>query len=265
MALQPLRLRPGPVPRTRPIPAVMMPLVEAAGRGVDLLPTMRSIVEGFGFDSFVYGLSTSPRPDKEAQLYVFTTLPLEWMAIYDRKAYVEVDPRIQLVYDNTMPAIWDQGTVRGKSRRTDEFLDDAAQFGICSGLAFTLHDVNHHGIMIAFNSKRPEIDPVRYEMIQRNLGELLLFGHSFNEMFMRTVVECGLPSRMKGAPLSQRERQVLRLLAGGRTTDYVGNQLGITARTVQFHLGSIRAKLDAATREEAVALAVKTGVIALNY
>ena len=82
---------------------------------------------------------------------------------------------------------------------------------------------------------------------------------------MRTVVECGLPSRMKGAPLSQRERQVLRLLAGGRTTDYVGNQLGITARTVQFHLGSIRAKLDAATREEAVALAVKTGVIALNY
>ncbi len=265
MALQPLSLRPGPVPRTRPIPAVLMPLVEAADRGMDLLPTMRSIVEGFGFDSFVYGLSTSPRPDKEAQLYVFTTLPLEWMTIYDRKAYVEVDPRIQLVYDNSMPAFWDQRTVRGKSRRTDEFLDDAARFGVCSGLAFTLHDVNHHGIMIAFNSKRPEIDPVSYETIQRNLGDLLLFGHSFHEIFMRTVVERGLPSRMKGAPLSQRERQVLRLLAGGRTTDYVGNQLGITVRTVQFHLGSIRAKLDAATREEAIALAIKTGVIALNY
>ena len=184
-------------------------------RVCDLLPTVRSIVEGFGFDSFVYGLSTSPRPDKEAQLYVFTTLPSEGLTIYDRKAYVEVDPRIQLVYDNTMPAFWDQRTVRGKSRRTDEFLDDAARFGVCSGLAFTLHDVNHHGIMIAFNSNQPEIDPVRYQTIQRNLGDLLLFGHFFNEMFMRTVVE--------------------------------------------------RAKLDAATREEAIALAVKEGIIAMNY
>ena len=95
-----------------------MPLVEAAGRGVDLLPTMRSIVEGFGFDSFVYGLSTSPRPDKEAQLYVFTTLPLEWMAIYDRKAYVEVDPRIQLVYDNTMPRDLGSGNSSREVERT---------------------------------------------------------------------------------------------------------------------------------------------------
>lgn len=265
MALQPLILRPEPVPRTRPIPEVLMPLVEAADRGIDLLRAMESIVEGFGFDSFLYGLSTSPRPDKEAQLYVFTTLPLEWMTIYDRKAYVEVDPRIQLVYDNTMPAIWEQRAFRGKSRRTDEFLDDAARFGVCSGVAFTLHLVNHHGIMIAFNSRRSEIDPARYETIQRSLGDLLLFGHSFHEIFMRTVVERGLPSRMKGAPLSQRERQVLRLLAAGQTSDDVSHQLGITARTVQFHLGSIRAKLDAATREEAVALAIKTGVIALNY
>ena len=92
MALQPLELRSAPVPRTRPIPAVLMPLVEAADCGIDLLPTMRSIVESFGFDSFLYGLSTSPRPDKEAQLYVFTTLPLEWLTIYDHKAYVELDP-----------------------------------------------------------------------------------------------------------------------------------------------------------------------------
>ncbi len=265
MALQQIRIRPGPVPRNWPIPEVLMPLVEAAGRGIDLLPIVRSIVEGFGFDSFMYGMSTSPRPDKEAQLYVCTTLPLEWVAIYDRKAYIEVDPRIQLVYDNAMPTFWDQRTFRGKSSLTDEFLDDAERFGISSGLVFTLHDVNHRGILIAFNSNLPEINPVRYQMIQRKLGDLLLFGHSFHEIFMRTVVERGLPSRIKGAPLSPRERQVLRLIAVGRTTEYVGDHLGITGRTVQFHLGSIRAKLDAATREEAVALAVKAGIIAMNY
>ncbi len=247
------------------VPQVLMPLVDAAERGIGLLPVVRALIEDFGFTSFLYGVSTCPRPDKEAQLYAFTTLPLDWLAIYDRKTYIEVDPRIRLVYDTTMPAIWDQHTFRGTSKRVDEFLDDAAKFGVCSGLAFFLHDVNHRGIMIAFNSNQAELDVARRQEIGRNLGDLILFGHSFHEIFMRTVVEKGLPPRMKGAPLSQRERQVLRLLAAGQTTEDVGNQLGITGRTVQFHLASVRTKLDAATREEAVAFAVKAGIIALNY
>ena len=228
------------------------------------MPIVRTITEGFGFDSFVYGLSTSPVPDREAQLYVYTTLPLEWIVRYDEKAYIEIDPRVQLAYNSTMPAMWDQSTERGKDRSTDDFLDDAGRFGICSGLAFTLHDVCHHGMMIGFNSRREVIDLDCRQLIQRNLGDMLLFGHYFHEMFMRAVVGRGLPSRIKGAPLSARERQVLKMVACGITTDDIATKLAISSRTVQFHLDSLRGKLNAANRQEAVALAVKAGFISVN-
>ncbi len=92
-------------------------MVAAAQEGRALLPLVATIIQGFGFDSFLYGLSMSPRPDREAHLYVFTTLPLEWMQIYDQKAYVEIDPRIQLVYDSTAVALWDQTSERGRNAR----------------------------------------------------------------------------------------------------------------------------------------------------
>ena len=222
---------------------------------------MRAIVEGLGFDSFAYALSTNPRPDKEAHLYIFTTMPAEWMVIYDQKAYVEVDPRVQLVYNSTMPIIWDQNDMRGKGARSDEFLDDAARYGTCSGLAYTLHDVGHGGIMIAYNSKLHVIDPVRLQMIQRNLPDLLSFGHYFHEFFMKSVVDKGFPSRLKGAHLSGRETGVLRMVARGLTTDDIARKLEISDRTVQFHLDAVRTKLGAANRQEAVAIGMQLGLV----
>ena len=166
-----LELKSGTFPLTRVVPSIFLPLVEAAAHGEDLVAVVRAIVEGLGFDSFAYALSTNPRPDKEAQLFVFTTMPAEWMMLYDKKAYVEVDPRVQHVYDSTLPFIWDQSDLRGKDARTEEFLDDAAHYGTQSGIAFTLHDVGHGGIMIAYNSKLPAIDAARLKMIQKNLPE----------------------------------------------------------------------------------------------
>jgi DNA-binding CsgD family transcriptional regulator len=256
-----LDLKPGAIPATRAVPHIFLPLVEAAARGKELVPVVRAIVEGLGFDSFAYALSTNPRPDKDAQLFIFTTMPAEWMVLYDQKAYVEVDPRVQLAYDSTMPVIWDQNDMRGKSARSDEFLDDAARYGTCSGLAYTLHHLGHGGILIAYNSRHPVVDDVRLQMIQRNLPDLLSFGHYFHEFFMKSVVESGFPSRLKDTPLSSRETGVLRLVARGLTTDDIAHRLEISERTVQFHLDAVRTKLGAANRQQAVAIGMQRGLV----
>ena len=104
---------------------------------------MTAIVQALGFDSFAYALTTSNRPDKEAQVFVYTTMPAEWMMIYDQKAYCEVDPRMQLVARSTMPILWEQRDFRGKSSRQDEFLNDAAKYGTLSGLIYALYDISH--------------------------------------------------------------------------------------------------------------------------
>jgi NarL family two-component system response regulator LiaR len=62
---------------------------------------------------------------------------------------------------------------------------------------------------------------------------------------------------------SKREKQVLELLAGGKTNRDIGAALFISESTVKFHVHAILSKLDASNRTEAVSMAVQKGVISL--
>ena len=57
-------------------------------------------------------------------------------------------------------------------------------------------------------------------------------------------------------PFSPREHQVLTLVAQGLTNREIAYRLGISDRTVQFHVNSIFNKTGAQSRTEAVALAL---------
>jgi DNA-binding NarL/FixJ family response regulator len=62
--------------------------------------------------------------------------------------------------------------------------------------------------------------------------------------------------------LTQRERDVLRLLADGLTNEEIGAQLFISPETVRTHIRKAMAKLEADTRTQAVATALRQSLIA---
>jgi DNA-binding NarL/FixJ family response regulator len=61
--------------------------------------------------------------------------------------------------------------------------------------------------------------------------------------------------------LSQRQLTVLRLIAAGQSNKQIARSLGITERTVKFHVTSTLGKLGADTRAQAVAIAGQQGLI----
>ncbi|MFJ4833272.1 AAA family ATPase [Streptomyces sp. NPDC088747] len=63
------------------------------------------------------------------------------------------------------------------------------------------------------------------------------------------------------AALTARESDVLRLLARGRTNRQIGEELFISGKTASVHVSNILAKLGAAGRTEAVAIAYREGLI----
>ena len=63
--------------------------------------------------------------------------------------------------------------------------------------------------------------------------------------------------------LTTRELDVLRLLAEGASNKLIARRLGISFHTAKFHVASIAAKLDATGRTDAVAQAVRLGLILL--
>jgi DNA-binding NarL/FixJ family response regulator len=73
--------------------------------------------------------------------------------------------------------------------------------------------------------------------------------------------------RLAGEPLlealTERENEVLQLLAQGLANKQIALALGISEHTVKFHISAIYAKLGANNRTEAVRLGVQRGLVIL--
>ncbi|HEX9373395.1 MAG TPA: response regulator transcription factor, partial [Roseiflexaceae bacterium] len=63
--------------------------------------------------------------------------------------------------------------------------------------------------------------------------------------------------------LTERELEVLRLLAKGRQNKEIAGELWISERTVKFHVSAILSKLGVGNRTEAVSKAAQLGLIEL--
>jgi DNA-binding NarL/FixJ family response regulator len=70
-------------------------------------------------------------------------------------------------------------------------------------------------------------------------------------------------ARARSAPalLTSRETEVLGMLAEGLGNKAIASRLGLSRHTVKFHVAAIFAKLDAASRTEAVTIGVRHGLI----
>lgn len=64
-------------------------------------------------------------------------------------------------------------------------------------------------------------------------------------------------------PLTQREVEILRMLAEGMANKTIARQLHISEHTVKFHISSIFAKLSVSSRTEAVTIGIRQGLILL--
>jgi len=64
--------------------------------------------------------------------------------------------------------------------------------------------------------------------------------------------------------VTPRELEVLRLVARGRQNKEIARDLAVTERTVKFHLSALMRKLEASNRVEAVAAAIRRGLIDLS-
>jgi len=71
------------------------------------------------------------------------------------------------------------------------------------------------------------------------------------------------PSSVEPDDLSDRERDVLRLLALGNTNAEIGDRLFLSVRTVETHRSHIQRKLDRTTRADLVRYAIEHGLIEL--
>ena len=104
---------------------------------------------------------------------------------------------------------------------------------------------------------QPEVllDAVRAAARGRSLLDPAVAGAVLQELTRRT---------RPGSELTEREREVLRQLALGRTNHEIAEALVVSDETVKTHVGNILSKLQLAHRTQAVIAALKRGLISLD-
>ena len=77
--------------------------------------------------------------------------------------------------------------------------------------------------------------------------------------FSQSVVQKLARAARLTPEFTKRERDVLHWLAHGASNDMIASELGVTERTIRFHLTNIYRKLEVQTRGEAIVWAVRAG------
>ncbi|MEH2289214.1 response regulator transcription factor [Nostoc sp.] len=83
------------------------------------------------------------------------------------------------------------------------------------------------------------------------------------QQYIPPAVGAKLVERMGIPELSNRELEVLNLMARGKNNQEISTELSISESTVKFHTKNIMSKLGASDRAQAIITALKRGVIAI--
>nr|WP_305778031.1 LuxR C-terminal-related transcriptional regulator [Pseudomonas sp. Hg5Tf] len=141
---------------------------------------------------------------------------------------------------------------RGNQDRARDKVMEALRRGQRFGLLRSLLDAHPDGLaLISAVASREDLDPVLAFYVER----LQAAQAAVPEMATGkpTVAAPRKPSATAIEPLSEREIEVLRLLAQALPNKKIARALGLSPETVKWHLSHIYSKLGVSSRDEAVA------------
>jgi DNA-binding NarL/FixJ family response regulator len=97
------------------------------------------------------------------------------------------------------------------------------------------------------------------ESLAAALGAVADGRHFYSDLFRSTLAREDAKPQGLAKILSRREQQVLAHVLAGKTSREIGEQLGLSARTVEFHRSNLMTKLDAPSLADLVATVRKRG------
>lgn len=214
-----------------------------------------SHAEAFGFSTWVY----VAKPNLlQAPPYVLSSFPTSWITPRPELIAADSDVAIARCRDTSTPFVW-------TSKFSDEELDRVcpsffrhpSNFGLGAGINVPVHGLGCQWSMLSFATPG-HLRSGRALLHQ--MGSIVLLAslahQAARELALRSV---GEPKQQ----LTPREAECLRWAAHGKTGWEISRLLGITERTVIFHMDNAVRKLGVSGRRQAVARAIALNLIAI--
>jgi LuxR family transcriptional regulator len=221
-------------------------LTESVNSEGQVFDQLAAITRQMGFEYCSFGVR-APLIGSAPQEYWWTTYPERWQSHYLGHNYLVIDPVIDATLRSPVPVIWNEELFTQQRG----FWEDARAHGVRHGWTIAVH--GRHGELGVISLAR-SADELTSDELADCEAKLVWLSHAANGVVENIIAQKNAPAVMP--VLTQREREVLRWTAFGKTSDEIGMILGISSRTVNFHITMVLEKLEAVNKTQAVAKAV---------
>lgn len=218
-----------------------------------LFDNIKAVARQLEFDYVAYG-SRTLFPLTKPCLFLINNYSPAWQTAYAANRYLEIDPYVFRALRSVKPVLWDAEL---KALAPDFWLE-AQSHGLSEGWGQTLLNSEAQGL-VTFARGGDPITALELETKQAELSWLAQITHLGMTRLRLRGLGSVLPVPIE---LSQREKEILQWTADGKTSDDVSIILGITKRTVNFHINHCLKKLDCQNK---IAAAVKASLMGLLW
>ena len=212
---------------------------------------LADIARNLGFDHCAYGMR-SPLPLSRQRVVMINNYPARWQAQYAHCNYLSVDPTVQHALRSPLPILWSDELFAGAR----EFWEDARGHGLRYGWAQPCRDVN--GTLGMLTVARSSEALSEAEMQEKNI-RLAWLTQIAHLAMTRVLIKKLVPEA--NVRLSSQETTVIRWTAEGKTTAEISVIMGLSVRTVTFHVGNVVKKLNASNKTAAAVRAAILGML----
>ncbi len=216
----------------------------------ELLSIVERNTKALGFDYFSYG-HRSHTPISAPKLDLISNYPDKWQADYNEKQYFHQDPTILHALKTTAPLIWSENTFSDSV----SLREDAASYGIEYGWSQATRNTTGLSMLTLVRSS----DPLSKSELKDKTPNLMWFTQVLNSA-LENYINSGSVN-IPEITLTTREAEVLRWTADGKTSYEISIILGISERTVNFHLNNVMAKLNSNNKISATVKALALSLI----
>ena len=209
-----------------------------------------------GVEHVIAGTYPVHEPNRRRQLghAVFGNYPMEWVERYLSRGYVLKDMVIRRAMTNADPFFFDElAPLTQDDPMTRQIAEEAREFNLGQGFAGAVPTFDQQMVGFTFAGRHFEINP-------ESMGALTLtasyaIGRAIS---LRQDSSC----EKKNICLSAREREALQWAAEGKNDWEIGEVMSISEHGADKHMRAVRVKLGAINRTQAVAEAIRRGLIA---
>ena len=194
---------------------------------------------------------------------IVSTYPDKWLSIYRKNNLQRIDPVIRSALNRTSPFVWGNNSALFCNLYfIKKFIRDA-NYQLTYGFTFVLHDHKNRVALLSMITSVNDSELEKSIITERSTIQILLIDiHEQMYKFHNAKnVNIASVSTYEKNVFTVRENEVLYWSSMGKTYGEIAIIIGITLRTVKFHMGNVVRKLGAVNARQAIRLGIELNLI----